>query len=87
MGIYRIVGTTTINIYATVEAESEAEAIGIAERDICLEEYCDGTIGAYSTDCDDVELSENGWIDFDIDEVIEAGEEDESEDEDDEQNI
>lgn len=67
MAIWRVSGTTVINVYVEVEAETLEEAIDICDSNIGLTEYCDGNIGVdsyYADEISDVEVSENGYIDW-----------------------
>ncbi len=67
MAVWRVSGTTTINVYVEVEAETLEEAIDICDSNINLTEYCDGNIGVdsyYADEISDVEVSENGYIDW-----------------------
>lgn len=74
MAKYEVRGTTTLDVYVFVEAESEDEAMEkVEECGFCPEEYCNETVGVtYSgdTDVSDVQVCATGWIEFnDVEEV------------------
>ncbi len=67
MAQFRVHGTTVIDIYVTVEAETMEEAIEIAEDNVRMVEYCNETIGAETYGAETyggAEVCENGYIDW-----------------------
>ena len=62
MAVWRVNGTTTIDVYVEVEAETLEEAIDICYSEVNLAEYCNNTLGVESPY--DAEISENGYIDW-----------------------
>ena len=61
---WRVCGITTINLYVDVEAETLEEAIDIADSDVSLSEYIDGSIGAEYSEAENVDITENGWFEW-----------------------
>lgn len=59
---YKVCGTTTVNIYVEIEANSLEEAIEIADNEVGFIEFADGSIGL---DCDyDGEITNRDWYQF-----------------------
>ena len=71
---YEVYGQTIMDVYVTVEADSEEEAMEMVEdMGFGVEEYCDETIGVDCSDSDEFEelrVRASGTIDFtDVEEV------------------
>lgn len=78
MAKYEVRGTTTLDVYVFVEAESEDEALEkVEEFNFTPEEYCNETVGVTFCEGDDEDgavsdvcVCATGWIDFnDVEEV------------------
>lgn len=63
MAKFRVNGTTIVDIYVEVEADTLEEAIEKAEDSCTLEEYTNGTMGVESYEYD-VDVCANGWIEW-----------------------
>ena len=59
---YKVCGATTINIYVEIEANSLEEAIEIADNEVRLTEFADGSIGLDSDY--EGEITENDWFEW-----------------------
>lgn len=66
MATFRINGTTIVDVYVEVEAETLEEAIEIADEHYHIEEYCNNTIGVEdnSYELPEGEIVSNGWIEW-----------------------
>lgn len=63
MATFRINGTTIVDVYVEIEAETLEEAIEIADNICTLEEYNGGYVGVDSGGYDS-EMCANGWIEW-----------------------
>lgn len=63
MAKFRVNGTTVVDIYVEVEADTLEEAIEKAEDSCSLEEYANGTMGVESYEYD-VDVCATGWIEW-----------------------
>lgn len=64
MAKWRINGTTVVDIYVEVEADTLEEAIDKADSEYHLEEYCNNTIGCESYEYGEAEMCATGWIEW-----------------------
>ena len=67
MKLFKIRGTSVIDIEVEIEAKSLEEAIQKCDEGISIDNYCNGTVGAvdYSCDANGVDTSSFGYIEWD----------------------
>lgn len=63
MATFRINGTTIVDVYVEIEADTLEEAIDKAEDTCRLEEYVNGCVGVENYEYD-VDMCASGWIEW-----------------------